>query len=222
MSGENRANSMNDKEAVIQQIYAAFGPNVYPGDGFLQGSFDGDEPYAEIEPFKGRADWQKLEAGLLDAHYAALSFFSEAGLRFFLPAYLIADLQGELQTADPLFVLGHGFSDLSVEHRTKAGVFVRQSGRSAFINPRRYGAMTFYDYARFRLSVFTREEAQAIVAYLRYKRETDTYHLRAAEIEAALNLYWLERAESAPTADSLKQHLAEEAAYLAAIRSETF
>ncbi len=31
------------------------------------------------------------------------------------------------------------------------------------LNPRRYGAMTFADWARYRLSVFAREEAQAIV-----------------------------------------------------------
>lgn len=47
---------------------------------------------------------------MLDAHYSALSFFSEAAFRFFFPAYLIADLRGELRTADPLFHLTGGFS----------------------------------------------------------------------------------------------------------------
>ncbi len=37
------------------------------------------------------------------------------------------------------------------------------------------------------------------------------------EIDAALKAYWLERAQSAPTAEDLKQHLAEESARLAAI-----
>jgi hypothetical protein len=36
----------------------------------------------------------------LDAGYNALSFFSECGFRYFLPAYLIVDLDERLQTAD--------------------------------------------------------------------------------------------------------------------------
>jgi len=211
---------MLDKEAVINTIREAFGRNRYPGDNFLQGSFEGCKPYEEIQPFKGKTDWQALEPALLDTHYAALSFFSEAALRFFLPAYLIADLRDELQTADPLFVLTHGFSDVAVEHQTKAGVFSRKTGKTAFINPKRYGAMTFYDYARWRLSVFAREEAQAIVAYLTYKRDNDVYHLHTQAIEAALNLYWLDRAKNAPSLKELEQYLSEEESYLAAIRME--
>jgi len=212
---------MNDKQTIINHIRQAFGRNEYPGDRFLQGSFDGPEPAEAVQPFRGQTDWQAVEPALLDTHYDALSFFSEAGLRFFLPAYLLADLQGELQTAEPLFVLIHGFSDTSIEHRVDDQTFVRRTGRSALINPRRYGAMTFYDYARWRLSVFTREEAQAIVAYLSYKRDADPHDVQRVQIEAALELYWLERAKEAPQAESLSQHLAEEEAYLAAITTRT-
>lgn len=208
---------MNDKKPVIEAIREAFGENEYPGDSFLQGSFEGCEPYEAIEPFKGRDSWKNIDSELLDTNYDALHFFSEAGLRFFLPAYLIADLRDELQTAEPLFVLVHGFSDVSVKHQTKTGIFIRKTGRTAFVNPKRYGGMTFYDYARWRLSVFTREEAKAIVAYLHYKRDSDPYNLHKEEIDAALNMYWLERAENAPSAESLKQHLIEEKEYLAAI-----
>ena len=96
---------MIDKEVVIELIREAFGGNVYPGDAFLQGSFEGCEPYEEVGFFRGKMDWRTLDAEMLDARYSALSFFSEAGFRFFLPAYLIADLQDELRTADPLFHL---------------------------------------------------------------------------------------------------------------------
>jgi hypothetical protein len=77
--------------------------------------------------------------------------------------------------------------------------------------------MTFYDYARWRLSIFTREEAQAIVAYLQYKRDADPYNLNGDQIEAALELYWLDRAANAPPAESLRQYLAEEQEYFEAI-----
>jgi hypothetical protein len=207
---------MDDKKAVIEEIYEAFGNNNYPGDDYLQGSFDGCEPYEEIEPFKGRQDWKNIDSELLDTHSGALNFFSESGLRFFLPAYLIADLRDELQSADPVFVLVHGFSDLSVNVPTKTRVFVRKTGKTTLVNPKRYGALTFYDYARWRLSVFTREEARAIVAYLKYRRASDPYNLDKEQIDAALNLYWLERAENAPPAESLKQHLIEEEEFLTA------
>src|SRR5262249_42899640 len=155
------------------QIRQAFDANAYPGDQFLQGSFEGCEPYDEVGAFIGKADWTQLDAAMLDGHYCALSFFSEAGFRHFIPAYLIADLRGELKTADPLFHLCHGFSSFSTEVPVLSTTFRRSSGGDVLLNPRRYGAMTWRDHARQRLSVFTREEAAAIVAYLRYQRQED-------------------------------------------------
>ncbi len=211
---------MSQREAVIERIHRAFGGGEYPGENFLQGSFDGCEPYEEVSPFKSKKDWRDIEADFLDAHADALSFFSEGAFRFFLPAYLIADLQGQLSTADPLFHLTHGFSDTTLELSTQGRVFVIKQGRSAFVNPRRYGATTFYDYARHRLSVFTRDEASAIVAYLRFKRDLAPAGVPdRAMIDAALKTFWLERERTAPPAETLKQHLAEQEEYLAAVRS---
>jgi hypothetical protein len=76
--------------------------------------------------------------------------------------------------------------------------------------------MTFYDYACYRLSIFTREEAEAVVAYLQYKRDTATIVLEKARIEAALNVFWQERAHTAPSAADLSRHLAEQSDFLAA------
>lgn len=204
---------MSSREWVIAKIREAFGANEYPG--FLQGSSDGCEPNEETSAFEDRRDWQAIEADFLDAHSVALSFFSEAGFRFYLPAYLIADLNGQLRTADPLFHLTHGFSELEVKVPTRAAVFIRRTGKSEFINPRRYGAATWYDRARYRLSVFPREEVSAIVAYLKFKREYSDGSV-TAQIEAALNLFWLEREETAPLAASLKQHITEEDDFIAA------
>ena len=210
---------MDQNAIVIEHIQLAFGKNEYPGDQYLQGSFDGEEPFTAVNPFKGKEQWQALTPDFLDLHADALSFFSEAALRFFLPAYLIADLNDTLLAADPLFVLTHGFYDLSITHQTLAGDFIRRAGKDAFINPRRYGALTFFDYARYRLSVFNRQEADAIVAYFTFKKEMDVHQLDVAGIEAALNLFWLERAQQAPTATALQRHLANEQAYLDAINT---
>jgi hypothetical protein len=208
---------MGDRETTIEKIHDAFKENDYPGDIYLQGSFEGCEPYEEIEPFKGKNDWKTIETDILDAHSAALSFFSQAGFRFFLPAYLIADLQGKLNVADPLFHLTHGFSDSSVNVSVKDRDFLIRTGKSEFVNPRRYGATTFYDYSRYRLSVFTREEANAIVAYLKYKRDSDPGILDKEKIDSALNSFWLERIQTAPLAESIRSYIKEKEEFIAAI-----
>jgi hypothetical protein len=204
-------------EEVIDQIREAFGGNPYPGDAFLQGSFDGCEPAEEVGAFFGKTDWSKLDYSMLDAHYCALSFFSEAGFRFFLPAYLIADLREELQTADPSFHLWHGFATISAEMPVGSQKFQRHSGGGTLLNPKRYGAMTWIDYARHRLSVFTREEAQAIVAYMTCRRERDAMGVDKPRIDAALEAFWRDRAENAPTHEELQRHLDNEERFTSAL-----
>jgi hypothetical protein len=209
-----------DKADVIAHIREAFRQTEHPGDAFLQGSKEGCEPYEATAPFIGITDWAQVDSSVLDANYDALSFFSEGGFRFFLPAYLLADLEGLLQTADPVFHLTHGFSDRTVNLSPGPSVREKLIGKSALMNPRRYGAMTWYDYVRFRLSIFTREEARAISAYLEYKRDTDTDGLATQQIGAALQTFWLDRAAHAPEQISLSHYLAAEEEYLKAIRAK--
>ena len=199
-------------------VRTAFSATPHPGDDFLVGSREGLEPAAVADAFVGVSDWSTLDAGVLDANYDALSFLSEGGFRFFLPAYLIADLQGELFTADPVFHLTGGFHDRTVEVPIGERVFRRHIGRSALINPLRYGAMTFEDYARYRLSVFSRQECGAIVAYLQHRR-SDPDSTDGESIDAALDSFWRHRADRAPDQAALDQHLERQAAFLAAIDS---
>jgi hypothetical protein len=204
-------------EQVIEHIRTAFADGEYPGDSWLQGSSEGCEPAEEVGPFVGRTRWQELDPSVLDGHYSALSFFSEAGFRFFLPAFLIADLRGELRTADPEGHLTLGFNDNSVRLQAGGREFDRWFGGSRLLNPRRYGAMRMGDYARYRLSVFTREEAGAIVAYLEYKRDHDP-GVRRDDVERALASFWRVRARHAPTGADLRTHIADEQEYLDAVR----
>ena len=209
---------MQDKQRVIEHIQQAFCDTERPGDAFLQGNHEGCEPGESVAPFMGVADWSQLDPMVLDANYNALSFFSEGGFRYFLPAYLIADLKAQLQTADPVFHLTNGFSDKVVKNPVGDWIYEKTIGKSAFVNSRRYGAMTWHDHARCQLSVFTREEAGAIVAYLEYKRDADPHGLNAEEINAALDSFWRDRAVSGPTHQAVQQHLKEEAEYLRYIR----
>ena len=104
---------MQDKRRVIEHIRQAFHDTERHGDAFLKGSQEGCEPGESVAPFIGVADWSHLDPMVLDAGYDALSFFSEGGFRYFLPANLIADLGKQLQTADPVFHLMNGFSTMS-------------------------------------------------------------------------------------------------------------
>ena len=166
-------------------------------------------------PFQGKPKWQDLTAKFLDQNAGALHFFSEAGLRFFLPAFLVADLRGELQYADPLFTLTSGFTEIIVEIAKKDRKFLLKSGRSQLLNLRLYGAMTLLDYARYRLSIFNREEAAAIVEYLEYKKNRE--EMERDRIEASLNDFWRERVRSAPQTQELSAHIKEKEEYVAAI-----
>jgi hypothetical protein len=211
---------MHDRSQVIEQIREGFAETEFPGEAFLQGSFDGCEPGEVIAPFRDYDDWRRVPARILDEGSDALSFFSEGAFRFFLPAYLVADVNGELATADPLFHLTHGFTDASVEMMAGGRVFERKLGGSVLLNPRRYGAITFHDYAGYRLSVFCREEASAIVAYLDYRLAQDPDGAQASDIEAALEGFWLARVAKAPLRKALVDHVAGEDAYVEALLSD--
>jgi hypothetical protein len=203
-----------DKQQVIEHIRQTFHDTEHPGDPFLQGSHEGCEPGESVAPFIGVTDWSAVDPMILDANYNALSFLSEGGFRYFIPAYLIADLEDQLQTADPVFHLTNGFSDQVVNLPAGQRIYKKTIGKSAFVNPRRYGAMTWHDHVRCRLSVFTREEAQAIVAYLEHKRDADSHGLNTEEINAALDSFWRDRAVNGPTHQAVREHLKEEAEYL--------
>ena len=204
------------RDEVIAAVTAAFAATERPGDDFLQGSREGCEPFEEISPFFGR-EWNALDAAFLDERYSALSFFSGGGFRYFLPAYLIADLRDELKTADPIFHLTQGFTTRSSEIPAGNETFTRSFGGKALLNPLRYGAMTWRDHTLFKLSVFTREEAGAILAYLEYKRDSEPDAFDHDDIVTAIDEYWRERAKHAPTHEQLRAHNEAEQRFLRAI-----
>lgn len=186
-------------DEVIAVIEHGFARTTRPPAAFLQGSYEGCEPGEAIAPFLEIEDWRGIPSATLDTAYTALSFFSEAGFRFFLPAFMVADVRDELQTADPVFHLTHGFKRISVD--TPNGSVT--TGGTTLLNPKRYGAISWDDHARYRLSVFAREEAQAIVAYLIWRRENALLAITREAITIALDGFWIERSESAPPADAL-------------------
>ncbi len=168
------------KEKLKEQIFRAFAKTRFPGKAFLVNSIQGDEPYLLKEEFKDKTDWKSLEVDFLDAapdgYSTALSFFSDEALLFYLPAFLIADIDEKLSSTDVVFYLTHGLT---------------QNSRYGVINQQRYGARTWWDYATFRFSTFSQEMVQAVIAYLEFKAIRDKYS--ANNITEALTNYWYKR-----------------------------
>ena len=111
-----------------------------------------------------------------DGFGSALSFFSDEAFRFYLPAYLLADLDGKLKQSNPLFALTHGLDDAS---------------RGEKINPRRYGERTCFEHARHKFAVFNTAQREAIASYLAYQLENeDVTGFEKKQIREALRNYW--------------------------------
>jgi hypothetical protein len=168
-------------ELIKAEIVRAFSSVERPGDWALRGSNEGEEPYLVEKEFQDKRDWRTIDAAFLDqapeGFASALSFFSDEAFRYFLPAYLLADLDGKLGSVDPVFHLCHGLDDAT---------------KGEAVNPRRYGSRTWFDERRHQLAVFMAEEARAILLYLRYKAERDEF--ARGSIEDAIKNYWSERA----------------------------
>jgi hypothetical protein len=126
-----------DERRVLKLIQTAFaGVVLGEGIGLRQGQ--GLDDYADIGTLAcyraqdEKHDWSAIPVADLDQYYSSLSFFDPEGMRFHLPAYLVADLEGRLQTADVLFHLVHmadgaqsRFDTLSPVQREAVRAFLR-------------------------------------------------------------------------------------------------
>jgi hypothetical protein len=125
-----------DKDRVLGLVRSAFqGVTLGVGVGLRQGQ--GLDDYADERTLASyraqdeKNDWSAIPVADLDPCSSSLSFFDADGMRFHLPAYLVADLEGSLQTADVLFHLvnmAHGaasrFDTLSPAQREAVREFL--------------------------------------------------------------------------------------------------
>jgi hypothetical protein len=102
---------------VAAELRAAF-PARRPGRfASLVNSTAGEEPLRVAAAFAEAGDWTALRPEWLDmvpdGLGSALSFLSDEAIRFYIPAYLVADLGGGLSRVDPAFALVHGLDEAS-------------------------------------------------------------------------------------------------------------
>lgn len=180
MGGEATAESMTDADDVRRLIREAFANADMPPSWALRGSDEGDEPFLLEAEFKHVPNWTRVDAKFLDqapgGFSTALGFFSDEAFRYYLPAYLLADMDGALEQTDLVFYLCGGFGARRLER----------------VNPRRYGARTWLDDARHRFSTFDANQARAIIAYLGWRagRAGDASDIE--DIEATIS-FWHSR-----------------------------
>jgi hypothetical protein len=100
---------------LCREIRSAFAATPYPGDDKLSGTEVGDESSENAMELRG-VKWQSAHPELLARCDSALNFLSDDGFRYFLPAFLMADLMysqlysqwGSYSNASPVFSLTHG------------------------------------------------------------------------------------------------------------------
>ncbi len=109
--------------------------------------------------------WKLLHPEELQKCHSSLSFFDADGMRFHLPAFIIASLENEVD--DPLFHLTGFSTDLTQHHRTK-----------------------FYDYQMSRFTTLKDLQIKAIISYLKGCLAEDIYVLDIPDIERSLKEYW--------------------------------
>ncbi len=91
---------MTDEERrVANLIHEAFrGVTLGDGIGLLEAQalddYAGPERQAECRVDDEKVDWSAIPADKLNSCYSSLCFFDAEGMRFHLPAFLIADLEG--------------------------------------------------------------------------------------------------------------------------------
>ncbi len=122
-----------------------------------------DYDQAEVQhDFRG-LDWRHLHPDFLSLHSSALGFFTPLAFRYFIPAYLIADILEVSGNANPVFHL----ADVPSE---------RQDSFSTI----------FYE----KVGQLNGTERRAVIDYLRFQLEQGCEFDHAA-IEKALANYWL-------------------------------
>ncbi|NIJ20807.1 hypothetical protein FHS95_002499 [Sphingomonas naasensis] len=167
-------------DTIIAELVNAF-PAIRPARfPLLVNSVSGDEPRAVQTDFADKDDWTKLRSEWLDTSPnglgTALCFLSDEAIRFYIPAYLVADLIGSLRCVDPVDTLVHGLESTSHDQK---------------IWPRKDATWTESAHARW--GGLTQLQAMAIVHYLEWRAGRDTLGVDRG-ISEALTCYWYGRA----------------------------
>jgi len=167
---------ISSNNSLIQKIDSAFSDTVYPGNENLFEDSYGNESAILRNHFLGFEDWRLLTNKHLNMD-GALSFLSEKAFRFYIPAFMIADINEKLKYNDPIVRLCWSISPQS------------ESKKIAKV----WGGTTEEVRAKKCFDKFSKEQTSSIVSYLYWRLSLDEYDFT---VKYALDNYWLNREES--------------------------
>ncbi len=171
----------NKRTSLIEEIHRVFAQTPRPSADQLVRTQEGNEPRLIQQALAHVPEWTELDSDFVDqlpdGFGSALSFFSSPAFRYYIPAYMVADLTAGLKHADVVFHLIHGLSSAE---------------RDIPVNRKLYGQKTWFQYSAERFSVFNYAETETIVKFLQYRCEhPDTFESERQRIHEALSFYWI-------------------------------
>jgi len=158
---------MDKKEILINKIREAFN-NVKLEGGIGLNEAQGIDDYEDAQTRKKLRDkdekenWEAIPSSELNRCNSSLSFFDPKGMRFHLPAFMIALLSNE-------YNFGLVFTLTNVSRNSKTQL-----------------------YSKSQFSDLTKEQREVIKAFLEYLLEDDEYEYERDQIKYALDNYWQE------------------------------
>ncbi len=166
---------MTTIDKLTEEIKIAFKNNEFCGNDNIVNPSYGEEAKSIKKHFYGQKNWKIISSDFLDKD-GALSYFTNDAFNFYLPAYMLADLKGELEINDPSVRLCWSVTSQS-ENQKLTKVF---------------GGRTISELAAECFSSFSMEQINTIIKYLQWKHDqTDDLM-----IQQALCNYWLKLKES--------------------------
>ena len=113
------------KKLIVSEIYAAFrGVELGNGIGLREaqvlderGSMD---QRIQARAIDEKADWSRITPGELTNEISSLSFFDSLGMRFHLPAFLVAELDGLIDAS-----LDFHLTNVVGRHKDRFGLFTK-------------------------------------------------------------------------------------------------
>ncbi|MCO5400026.1 DUF6714 family protein [Ralstonia soli] len=170
-----------ERTGLEEKILTSFANVPPPKDQELVDGNDFESKAIE-KIFHGVRDWRELHVFDMDSEPATLIFLSNTAFLYYLQAFMIHDLAGEVHNNDVVSCITSGFSDDDLWERD---------------HPRHYGdtrkRRTRWGRAVHRCSAFSKEQVEAIIDYLRFKLEEEPDGFDAPSIRQAIENYWSPR-----------------------------
>jgi hypothetical protein len=125
-ASDESQNDDADRTRLRKRISDAFeGVTLGDGVGLYQAQgiddYDTEEVCQSFRLGDEKDDWQRITSEDLNKCYSSLSFFDAAGMRFHLPAYLLAEIDGDYK-----FDLTMDFIDMSDHKMKQFSLFTEQ------------------------------------------------------------------------------------------------